>query len=73
MLKLTILIQSKIGGMADLNQRIISEYLNGKYISEISQKLIYKWYLRYSKNPEIYQQAKEEIIQQAFDKIFKFQ
>lgn len=49
--------QQQIAFMTKLNQSTVSYYLTGNHISENSKKAIYKWYLRYLKSQDIYQQA----------------
>lgn len=51
--------QSQIARMAGVNQAYVSKFLRGEFfdLSENGKSLIYKWYLRFLKNPQIYQQA----------------
>jgi len=48
--------QSQIARMAGVNQAYVSKFLRGEFfdLSENGKTLIYKWYLRFTKNPSIY-------------------
>ncbi len=48
--------QSQIARMAGVNQAYVSKFLRGEFfdLSENGKTLIYKWYLRFLKNPKIY-------------------
>lgn len=51
--------QSQIARMAGVNQAYVSKFLRGEFfdLSENGKSLIYKWYLRFLKNPQIFGQA----------------
>lgn len=51
--------QSQIARMAGVNQAYVSKFLRGEFfdLSENGKSLIYKWYLRFLKNPNIFHQA----------------
>lgn len=51
--------QSQISRMAGVNQAYVSKFLRGEFyeLSENGKSLIYKWYLRFLKNPNIFLQA----------------
>lgn len=51
--------QSQIARMAGVNQAYVSKFLRGEFfdLSENGKSLIYKWYLRFLKNPTIFHQA----------------
>lgn len=48
--------QSQIARMAGVNQAYVSKFLRGEFfdLSENGKTLIYKWYLRFLKNPNVY-------------------
>jgi predicted XRE-type DNA-binding protein len=48
--------QSQISRMAGVNQAYVSKFLRGEFfeLSENGKTLIYKWYLRFLKNPTIF-------------------
>ena len=48
--------QSQLARMSGINQAYVSKFLRGDFVdlSENSKKLMYKWYLRYTKNPNIF-------------------
>lgn len=50
--------QSQISRMAGVNQAYVSKFLRGEFfeLSENGKSLIYKWYLRFLKNPTIYRE-----------------
>lgn len=52
--------QSQIARMAGVNQAYVSKFLRGEFsdLSENGKTLIYKWYLRFLKNPKIYRKFK---------------
>ena len=49
--------QQKIEDMSGLGRSCMSYFLNGKNVSSDSKTKISKWYLRYSKHPQIFQQT----------------
>lgn len=51
--------QSQIARMAGVNQAYVSKFLRGEFfdLSENGKTLIYRWYLRFLKHPNIYLQA----------------
>ena len=48
--------QSQISRMAGVNQAYVSKFLRGEFydMSENGKNLIYKWYLRFLKNPDLF-------------------
>ncbi len=48
--------QSQIARMAGINQAYVSKFLRAEFcdVSENGKTLLYKWYLRFQKNPDIY-------------------
>ena len=56
-IKMNGLKQYNITEMSGLGHSIISPFLNGKNVSSNAKTKISKWYLRYSKHPQIFQQT----------------
>jgi predicted XRE-type DNA-binding protein len=56
--------QSQISRMAGVNQAYISKFLRGEFfdLSENGKSLIYKWFLRFSKMPQIYLQSHNIVL-----------
>jgi len=57
LIKMNGLKQNNITEMSGSGHGIISSFLNGKNVSSDSKTKISKWYLRYSKHPQIFQQT----------------
>ncbi|CAF0756404.1 unnamed protein product [Brachionus calyciflorus] len=65
--------QSQIARMAGVNQAYVSKFLRGEFfdLSENGKTLIYRWYLRFMKNPNIYLQAHNIPINSSNESISK--
>jgi len=57
LIKMTGLKQRQIAEMSGIHYNYINCFLNGKYVSFNAKTKISKWYLRYSKHPQIFQQT----------------
>ena len=57
LLKINGLYQSKISEMSGVDCNVLSPFLNGKKVSSNTRIKLSKWYLRYSKHPQIFQQT----------------
>ncbi len=55
--KINCLRQIQIAEMSGIHYNYINCFLNGKYVSFNAKTKISKWYLRYSKHPQIFQQT----------------
>ena len=49
--------QQQVADMTGVSLTAINLFLNNKNTNNHTKSLIYKWYLRYLKNPEVYHQA----------------
>jgi hypothetical protein len=55
--KINCLRQRQIAEMSGIHYNYINYFLNGKYVPFNAKTKISKWYLRYSKHPQIFQQT----------------
>jgi len=55
--KINCLRQRQIAEMSGIHHNYINNFLNGKYVPFNAKTKISKWYLRYSKHPQIFQQT----------------